>query len=301
MLNIRNLLSSCLDDIFKERSLDIKNIAMVAGNFFSLDVVFPIGLDSKKYKQEDKNIYRRYHEIGHENNYQNLEFFFRHYLSSIGFNFGIPFVKKNVKYNINGIDKPIKLHPRNIIYYFKNDRLYSAFFDYIFNSNQFGKTIKEIGMIYQNLKIKEEKEFQALAHLLRKINKATNPYQKNAAEREYSLKNKMKNISKHFEFGQIPYLIISCIFIMLDTLDKAGKLEILNIDFPDNNAVSETDIKTLTEFVATKYKDGYEYNDIVNDDNCKKIFEEGYDLLLQIKQDLLNIYPSIFGYEFAKE
>ena len=84
-----------------------------------------------------------YHLIGHKANSYNLEFYFRHLLFS------------SCIYHIYNMGKeyPSELYP-----ILKNDQNYKQFFDYFFDeSDQIRKIIKRFGMIYQQLKIFEEK------------------------------------------------------------------------------------------------------------------------------------------------
>jgi len=160
--NTNNNLDNCLQHLFGENIHEIIDKASKAfgypetlpfwENQFLYNVVkeekgshvyFPDYLLIKREIPGVVTSQYKYHLIGHKANSYNLEFYFRHHLFS------------SCIYQLYNMGKeyPDELYP-----ILKNDQNYKQFFDYFFDENdKIRKIIKRFGMIYQQLKIFEEK------------------------------------------------------------------------------------------------------------------------------------------------
>ena len=194
-----NLLTKIMDDI---KSC----IGQVFKNPESIYYKIITSADSKRYPavvpyQNDKNKYKNhndfqlivggtYHYIGDNPVPYNLNFYFRHFLFS-----------SNIYHIINAIKSKngaIKLTPLD--QFFENDTQYEKFYNYVMNENNRSiQILKQLAIIYQQLKIYEEK----------------NP-------REIEL--------LEIPLNYLAFLICSLVFIICKSLNDNDLLKIPNIE-----------------------------------------------------------------------
>lgn len=153
-IELSKQITSCSSKIFNDWSLTSQKI-YTAGNSTRPPIVAPYKRTESQYKTlRDFGliIYNGgYHNIGVKGNQYNLNFYFRHYLfSAISFH-GLPHIKP-----MDNLTKWIKFNGIRIL--FETDVVFDKFYNYVMNDNNESiKAIKHLAMIYQQLKIAEEK------------------------------------------------------------------------------------------------------------------------------------------------
>ena len=198
LLKVNDKINSCFNVSFEDQESAGQRKLMAARATFH-PIVAPYRYDRSKYMNDrDHELMDDlgYHRHGYKGDPILLEFYFRHFLFSSAIYFALPITKGS--------------SPKSVATYFRNDEMFSKFFNYILNSTQFGITIKELGMIYQQLKILEEHRHKH--------------YRKLSANSVLSLLNS---------------IIIGSIFLICDSLAKRGKLRIPIIDGNDVDIDSE--------------------------------------------------------------
>ena len=212
LLQVNDRVTACLAVTFPD-SASVNSKILASAQATSYPIVVPFLRDPSKYKSPDdynmiKN--RGYHKYGHRGDYELLEFYFRNFLFSSVMFFALPIVKSSSSY---------ALMPRSIHAYFANDIVFSKFFNYILNSTEFGTTIKEIAMVYQQLKIYEEKDGK-------------------------------HNDKLEMSLSLLNTITIGSIFLICDSLAKRGKLRIPQIDEEFDIDAEYTQVVDLAEGIS---------------------------------------------------
>lgn len=198
LLKVNDKINSCFNVSFEDQELAGQR-KLMAARATSAPIVAPYRYDRSKYMNDhDHDLMddRGYHRHGYKGDPVLLEFYFRHFLFSSAIYFALPITKGS--------------SPKSVATYFINDEMFSKFFNYILNSTQFGITIKELGMIYQQLKILEEHR-----------------------HKHY------RKLSRNSVLSLLNSIIIGSIFLICDSLAKKGKLRIPIIDGNDVDIDSE--------------------------------------------------------------
>ena len=133
---------------------EIERKIRIAADTKTGPIVKPFGDDMRAYNNDEdyQNIKGRgYHTFGIAPNDERLDFYFRHFLFS-GSMYYIISELKGVEFDWRRREGVRK--------YFINDTIYSQFFNYIMGRNELCGIIKEIAMIYQHLKIYEERKLK---------------------------------------------------------------------------------------------------------------------------------------------
>lgn len=151
LTKIMDDIKSCIGQVFKNPENIFYKI-ITSADSKNYPAVVPYLDDINKYKNQDdfKLIRgRTYHFIGDMPVPYNLNFYFRHFLFS-----------SNIYHIINAIKSKngaIKLTPLD--QFFENDTQYEKFYNYVMNENNRSiKILKQLSMIYQQLKIYEERK-----------------------------------------------------------------------------------------------------------------------------------------------
>ena len=155
LTNIMDDIKSCIGQVFRNPE-NIFHKIITSADSTRYPAVVPYLDDKNKYKNHNDFrliVGRTYHLIGDRPIPYNLNFYFRHFLFS-----------SNIYHIINAIKSKngsIKLTPIN--QFFENDNQFEKFYNYVMNENNRSIIIlKQLSMIYQQLKIYEEKILEKL-------------------------------------------------------------------------------------------------------------------------------------------